>query len=42
MELQLAPIMEGGVTVFTGELLAQLRIVDVELVLLSQLRRECV
>ena len=42
VELQLAPIMEGGVTVFTGELLAQLRIVDVELVLLSQLRRECV
>ena len=40
VELQLAPIMEGGVTVFTGELLAQLRIVDVELVFLSQLEIE--
>ena len=39
VELQLAPIMEGCVTVFTGELLAQLRIVDVELVFLSQLER---
>ena len=40
MELQLAPVMEGGVTVFTGELLAQLRIVDVELVFLCQLEKE--
>ena len=39
VELQLTPIMKGGVTVFTGELLAQLRIVDVELVFLSQLER---
>ena len=40
MELQLAPVMERGVTVFTGELLAQLRVVDVELVFLSQLEKE--
>ena len=37
MELQLTPIMKGGVTVFTGELLAQLRIVNMQLVFLSQL-----
>ena len=37
VELQFAPVMEGGVTVFTGELLAQLWIVDVELMFLSQL-----
>ena len=40
VELQFAPVMEGGVTVFTGELLAQLWIVDVELVFLSQLEIE--
>ena len=40
VELQLAPIMEGRVAVFTRELLAQLRIVNVELVFLGQLERD--
>ena len=38
VELQLAPVVKGGVTLRARELLAQLWIVNVELVLLGQLK----
>ena len=40
MELKFASVMEHCVTIFTGKLLAYLRIVNMQLMLLGQLKNK--